>query len=131
MNKFAKTTVITATALVIGSTALVASADWDDFGKRCDGHRGKHSMMMDRFGGPGGPDRFMDRDLDLSANEAKTLVQARLIMRGNERLKVGEVSQKDEETYLVDIVTVDDSLVRQIEVDKDSGLPSGRFGKKK
>ncbi|MCG8069205.1 MAG: hypothetical protein JAY84_15225, partial [Candidatus Thiodiazotropha taylori] len=57
----------------------------------------------------------------------KTLVSARLIMRGNDRLKVGQVTEKDDDTYLLDIVTVDNSLVRQIEVDRDNGLPRGGF----
>lgn len=70
--------------------------------------------------------RFADRDL--SADEAKTLVEARLNMRGNDRLKVGKVTQKNDDTYLVDVTTVDDSLVRQVEIDRDSGFRRGRMG---
>jgi len=45
-------------------------------------------------------------------------------MQGNDRLKVGGVVSQGEDTYVVDIVTVDDSLVMQIEVDRDSGRRS-------
>ena len=75
--------------------------------------------------------RFSGADLDLNIEQAKTLVQARLIMRGNDRLKVGKVTKKDDDTFLVDIVTVDDSLVRQVEVDRENGLPRGRLAAKK
>jgi hypothetical protein len=52
-------------------------------------------------------------------------------MRGNDRLKVGQVAEKDKDTYVVDIVTVDDSLVRQVEVDRDNGLPRGPMGSRR
>ena len=71
---------------------------------------------------------FSDRDLNLTVEQARTLMQARLIMRGNDRLKVGQVTEKDDKTLLVDIVTVDDSLVRQVEISQDSGFPRGPMG---
>ena len=89
---------------------------------------GGPGMMMQhrqRFMG-----RFGDRKLNLSESQVKTLMEARLIMRGNDRLKIGKIARKDDKTYLVDIVTVDDSLVQQIEIDKDSGFPSRRPFKK-
>jgi hypothetical protein len=63
----------------------------------------------------------------LTAEQAKTLVAARLIMHGNVRLKAGQVTTNDEENYLVDIVTIDNSLVSQVEVDRNKGLPRGPF----
>jgi hypothetical protein len=45
-----------------------------------------------------------------------------LEQQGNERLKLGKVEQKDDNTITADIVTVDDSLVRRFEVDRHSGL---------
>ncbi len=73
-----------------------------------------------RLGRPGGE----DRDLELTADEAGTLVSAQLILQGNDRLKVGRVVSQGEDTYVVDVVTVDDSLVMQIEIDRDTGRRS-------
>ena len=81
-------------------------------------------MMMQR--GQGLMGRSANRELNLSEKQVKTLVEARLIRRGNDRLKIGKIAKKDDQTYLVDIVTVDDSLVRQVEIDKDSGFPARR-----
>jgi hypothetical protein len=116
-------TVVAASSLL--AAVSVADAGWGRQGQ-CD-----HSRM---YGGPGmmggknRPGPGMNRNLDLSAEEAKTLVEARLIMRGNDRLKVGKVTEQDENTYLVDIETVDHSLVRQISVDRNNGLPYGMKG---
>jgi hypothetical protein len=127
MKKGLKITIISAVIASSGMLALASSADAGWGGQRgyCDrsGMNGAPSMMQGR--GKSGP--AMDRELDLTAEEAKTLVAARLIMRGNDRLKVGQVTQKDEDTYLVDVVTVDNSLVRQVAVDRDNGLPRGGF----
>lgn len=130
MNRIAKYTAISIVVAATGFTALAATAGWGDHRGNCErgDFRGGPSMMMKHMGKQG---RFADRDLNLTAEEAKTLVEARLIMKGNDRLKVGQVTESDQETYLVDIVTVDNSLVRQIEVDRDNGLPRGPFGPRK
>jgi hypothetical protein len=73
-----------------------------------------------RGGRPGGE----DRDLKLTADEAGTLISAQLIMQGNDRLKIGGVAPQGENTYVVNIVTVDNSLVMQIEIDRNSGRRS-------
>ena len=52
------------------------------------------------------------------------MVSAQLILQGNDRLKVGRVVSQGEDTYVVDVVTVDDSLVMQIEIDRDTGRRS-------
>ena len=79
------------------------------------GPGGRGGAAMALFGvGP-------DRDLNLSADQVKKLAEARLIIAGNPRLKVGSVKEKDKDTYTVDIVTADNSLVTQREVDKHSG----------
>jgi hypothetical protein len=123
MNKGLKVTIISAVVATTGLLAVASSADAGWGGKReyCDrsGINGAPGMMQGRRNS--GP--ALNRELDLTADEAKTLVAARLIMRGNDRLKVGQVTEKDADTYLVDIVTVDNSLVRQIEVDRNNGLP--------
>ena len=145
MNKISKfgAITITAAALSLASLATVASSGDDDndcnyserggashSGMMGGGHNGGHmdkhmgsgmmgSGMMGMMGGNKG------RMLDLTADEVGTLIKARLIMHGNDRLKVGKVAVKDDQTYLVDIVTVDDSLVRQIEVGKNMGFGRG------
>lgn len=126
MNKIAKITAVTVIAAA-GLAAVGASAGWGDGRGHCGqgDSRGTPSTMMGRMCKQG---RFADRDLDLTADQVRTLVEARLIMRGNDRLKVGNVARKDDDTYLVDVTTVDDSLVRQVEIDRESGFPRGRMG---
>ncbi|MGE4064993.1 MAG: hypothetical protein AB7E79_16635 [Rhodospirillaceae bacterium] len=68
---------------------------------------------------PGGGGR--NRDLDLSADDVKKLAEAALVLQGNDRLKVGKVTEKDADTFAVDIVTRDNSLVVTREVNKHSG----------
>ena len=128
MNKIANISAVS--LLVVGvSVAGTASAGWwgdkGDHCKRGGDYAGDGMMMKGRYGG------MIAEDLDLSPEEAKTLVQARLIMKGNDRLKTGQVTEKDGDTYLVDVVTVDDSLVRQVEVDRNLGLSPGRFDGKR
>ena len=81
---------------------------------------GRQAAAHQRGGRPGRE----DRDLDLTADEVGTLISAQLIMQSNDRLKVGGVVSQGEDTYVVVVVTVDNSLVMQIEVDRDSGRRS-------
>jgi len=57
----------------------------------------------------------------LTVDDARATLQQRLEDRGNDRLKVGKVTDKDDKTITAEIVTVDDSLVRLIEIDKATG----------
>ena len=96
-----------------------------DFGR--NGHRGPG--MMAHRGGPGfdhkgpGMDQGDKRDLSLTADQAKKLAEARLIMHGNPHLKVGAVKEKDADTITVDIVAADNSLVSQQVIDRHTGRP--------
>lgn len=54
----------------------------------------------------------------LSAADVKYNLERLLSIRGNSRLKVRNVTEKDQNTIVGDIVTVDGSLVEQYEVDK-------------
>ena len=123
MNKAGKITAVTIIAAA-GLAAVGATAGWGGGRGYCGAAEGP-AMMMKHMGKHG---RFADRKLDLTADEARTLIEARLIMRGNDRLKVGQVTPKGDDTYLVDVTTVDDSLVRQIEIDRNSGFPRGPMG---
>lgn len=58
---------------------------------------------------------------DLSAEQVKDILQGHIAWNGNKRLKVGKVEKKDDDTYLAEIVTVDNSLVQTIAVDRNSG----------
>jgi hypothetical protein len=83
--------------------------------------RGFRNRGGDRGLGLGLGFRGEERDLNLTADQVKTLAEARLIMQGNPRLKVGDVTEKDKDTYTVDIVTVDNSLVLSRDIDKHTG----------
>jgi hypothetical protein len=86
------------------------------------GHRGM--MAGDGpggFGGMGFAGGERGRDLNLSADQVRKLADAKLILAGNPRLKVGDVKEKDANTFTVDIVTVDNALVMHREVDRHTG----------
>lgn len=118
MKKLVKMTAVTLIVAASGLAATTAYADREGFG-----FKPSHCAEFKRDGMNEKMPKGAERDLNLSAEQAKILVQARLIMRGNDRLKVGKVVQKDEQTYSVQIVTVDDSLVREVDVDRQHGLP--------
>ncbi len=130
MNNIAKYTVISVVVAAAGLAAVGANADWKEQRRHCGyaGKAGGPPMQLTQKGRHG---RVAEPNLDLSAEQAKTLVEAKLIMRGNDRLKVGQVAEKDKNSYVVDIVTVDDSLVHQVEVDRDNGLPRGPLGSRR
>ena len=81
---------------------------------------GKHAKMHGR--------RFIGRGLgkrrtkrELSVEEVRQVMEGRLAWRGNKRLKLGKVEAKDAKTIVVEVVTVDNSLVRRMEIDRKSG----------
>lgn len=59
--------------------------------------------------------------MNLSVDDVRYHLEQRLERLGNERLKVGSVKEKDKETIVADVVTVDDSLVQAIEVNRQTG----------
>lgn len=83
--------------------------------------------MMHGWGygrGPGyGYDRRADAqgNLNLSVDDVKARVERWLAIRGNSRLKIGEVKEKDADTITADVVTKDNSLVQRFIVDRHSG----------
>ena len=119
-----------------GSEQRTAEAGRPEHGPRHDmkgpgmmgpdmGHGGMRPGMM--RGGPGGAGSEFalgtegPRDLNLTADQAKKLAEARLITLGNPHLKVGAVKEKDADTISVDIVAADNSLVVQHEIDRHNG----------
>jgi hypothetical protein len=63
--------------------------------------------------------RLTTRKLD--ASEVKRIIDGRLAWRGNKRLKVGTVTEKDDNTVIAEVVTVDGSLVAKFAVDRTTG----------
>ena len=62
-----------------------------------------------------------NRELDLTVEQVRTLVEGRLILLGNNRLKMGSVEIINEKTITAEIVTVDNSLVVRSEIDRKTG----------
>lgn len=83
--------------------------------------QGSGSGMMTRPGGMA-LDLGIVRPIEhLSADDVRHYFQHRLRQIGNDRLKLGEVAEAGDELITVEIVTVDDSLVDRLEVDRHSG----------
>jgi hypothetical protein len=91
------------------------------------GGPGMHGGMMGGMGpamagGPVGPCPMMARtDKDFSAEQVRDILEGQIAWTGNERLKVGSVERKDNESFVAEIVTIDDSLVQRVEVDRSTG----------
>ena len=87
------------------------------------GDPGMHGGMMGGSGMHGGMCAMMmaQGDKELSAEQVRAILAGQIAWTGNKRLKVGTVEQTDEESYVADIVTVDDSLVQKVEVDRRTG----------
>jgi hypothetical protein len=77
------------------------------------------SGMMD--GRPMGPVMTQPLRSDLSAGDVQHMMEHRLAWQGNPNVKVGEVTEKDEDTIVAEIVTQDGSLVQKIEIDRHTG----------
>ncbi len=65
--------------------------------------------------------------LNLSVADVQGFFANWIARSGNPNLKVGKVTEKDKQTITVDIVTKDNSLVREFEVDRATGYyhPAG------
>ncbi len=71
-------------------------------------------MMMGR--------RMTDRKLD--ASEVERILSGMLAWHGNKRLKVGKVEEKDDNTVIAEVQTVDNSLVAKMVVNRKTGAIS-------
>jgi hypothetical protein len=85
-------------------------------------------MMQGNGYGPGygpGYDRRADaqrnQPLNLTTDDVKSRVERWLVRQGNQRLKLGEVKEKDADTITADVVTKDNSLVQRFVVDRHTG----------
>jgi hypothetical protein len=60
-------------------------------------------------------------DLKLTVDDVKARFERWLAWRGNSRLQLGDVKEKDADTIVADIVTKDKSLVERFTIDRHSG----------
>lgn len=120
-----KTSTLIATTLAIALSASSAMADGQQQGKNNSSHgdcsQGS-GMYHSKDGGKRGHDgsdcaMSWQKDRSYSANEIKTLMEARLIRKGNPNIKVGKVTATDT-GYKVTIVTKDNSLVEELDLSK-------------
>jgi hypothetical protein len=116
------------------TNAVLAMPQDDDGAKRCKGEhhqRGDHQKRDYRHDRAGkgmhhmGGKKMMEREF--SADEIRTLMSARLIMKGNPNVKVGTVTAVDG-GYKVTVVTQDNSLVEELALAKNS-MPKDRYEK--
>ncbi|QRG26792.1 hypothetical protein [Halomonas binhaiensis] len=85
------------------------------------GMMGPGMMMGPNMGGQEGYHGRMVAPQALTVDDVRTMFESHLEWQGNPRLKLGDVEEKDENTIVADIVTVDDSLVQRLEVDRNTG----------
>ena len=94
-------------------------------------HRGMHGAggMMGMHKGMHGAGGMMGQghmapnpDKNLSAEDVRKILDGHLAFMGNKRLKVGDITEQKDGTFLAEIDTVDDSLVRRLRVDPKTGL---------
>ncbi len=108
-------------ALVAGLSAGAVYAERGD--QDCGRGFNKWGPEAGMMGHKHNPRDMLEREL--SKDQVRTLVEARLIMKGNENLKVGKVSSS-RDGFKVDIVTRDDSLVEELALAKN-GMPLKMF----
>ena len=114
-----------------GQPCPMAGAYQDKSGHGKMGRGMGSGMMGQGMMGPGmmGPGSGMDRGhglrvvptADLSTDDVRHFFEDRLAMRGNKRLKVGEVKEGEDDTIVADIVTLEDSLVQRFKVNRHTG----------
>lgn len=89
--------------------------------------QGMMSGMMGRQGMRMGPGMMMGRrvtDRKLDASEVERILSGMLAWHGNRRLKVGKVADKDDDTVIAEIQTVDGSLIAKLTVNRKTGAMS-------
>ena len=60
----------------------------------------------------------------ITLDQVTSMMTARLAMWNNPNLKLGEITEKDENTISAEIVTLDGSLVQRLEFDRKTGRPT-------
>jgi len=133
-----RTTIILGTVSAFALVALttMALADDDDYrrGGWCDkGDKGKYGMMRGHHDGGWGMGygmggkhmaKFMkdgNYDLKLTPARVKEMMEGRIAWRGNENLKVGDVTTDKDGNIIAQLVTKDNSLVETFQIDPKTG----------
>ena len=83
--------------------------------QRGRGHGKGHARVPRGKGGP------IPVPREVTLDDVTQHLERQLARLGNDRLKLGKITDKDGDTILAEIVTQDDSLVQRIEVDRRSG----------
>ncbi len=65
---------------------------------------------------------YIPPPVNLSVADVKSYMERWVEAMGNPRLKLGKVAEKDADTITAEIVTKDDSVVQELEVDRHSGF---------
>ena len=80
--------------------------------------------MMQGYGPGYGPRASVqgNQNLNLTTDDVKSRMERWLAARGNARLKLGEVKEKDADTITAVIVTKDNSVVERLIVDRHTGF---------
>jgi hypothetical protein len=80
----------------------------------------RHSGMM--LGRGMGPALLYGQPAEgITVERARTILEGVLAWHGNPRLKLGTVEEQDEDTIVAEILTVDDSLVQRLAIDRATG----------
>jgi hypothetical protein len=58
----------------------------------------------------------------VTVERARAMLEGLLAWHGNPRLKLGTVKEQDEDTIVAEILTVDDSLVQRLAIDRATGV---------
>jgi hypothetical protein len=85
------------------------------------GQMGQGQGPMMGQGGMMGQGAFAPLAEDLSVAGVTHIMEHQVAMRQNPNLKVGEVTEVDDDTITADVVTQDGSLVRRYMVDRHTG----------
>ena len=110
-------------ATLSASSAFAVGGNNDKY--NCQGMRSGHHAMKGEHSKRGKMPNQKVMNQVFTAAQIRTLNEARLIMKGNPNLKVGDVTAIDN-GYRVTIVTKDNSLVKEREVAKNN-MPLERY----
>lgn len=71
--------------------------------------------------GPCGQQQGAAAAEDIDADAVRARLERWLAVQGNDRLKLGKIEEVDDDVITAEIVTVDDSLVRKLTIDRHTG----------
>lgn len=119
-----------AAAMISGTVAMADDDDYERKGRgdcHLDGHHKKGKGGMMGFHGKGFKHHAEQHNEDgtlinpLTVERVQAIMAGRLAWQGNPNLKVGSVAQNDAGQIIASIVTQDDSLVKQFQIDPATG----------